>query len=1079
MRRSITLLTGLIACLFVSAQNNGRLLDWPMKLNSVSIQVRADAFTATTFIEMEFCNPNDKEIEGLYRFELEPGQAITSFQLELNGKFRDGSIEEKWKARNAYNTTVGKRVDPALLQMEYYNHYSLNVYPIAAKSCRRVRMTIQQMLKPVGGVLLYKLPVYSNDTLKQITVNIKAGGCSAAPSVVKGLLSNQAFSGDNGIYQLSWSASAVKMDKPLSFSIPLSLEKPALCIKQVKEKSFFALRFIPHVQRQYSFRPDKIKVFWDISAGGRMRDTEKEIEFLKQYISAYNISQLTIVTFNQKARDTAVFFLNNNHNRWRGYLQALTYEGATQYGSLDFSGTEPDAILLFSDGKNSFGKSVPVPGKIHVYCLSSANDADSVHLDKIIGYTGGKFINLAARDIKEAVNMAGVTENVLMRVKAGSTEVLLNEKISALKADTILLSGIVPAGTHSLTLQYGNNGEAREEEKIDMPAGGLCDESAIDRLEMLNVFDNMIRYGSYWYEVLNFGKTEKVVTTSTSYIVLERIEDYIKFNIMPPPELQPECDMNIFVKADEERRKQFKQMNEFDILKSVVSAYNERIGRADKNGASIVLKEEDDDKQAVAASNNDPKIPAATVQVSNGLTGKTSGLLVNGSENAQTMSEVVVTAMGQRSRPKSLGYTVSVVRSNELTQAKAVNLQNGLTGKVSGLNVQQVNNGVFGDTRITLRGIRSLTGNNQPMLVLDGAPISISYLNSINPNDINDVTVLKSASSTAIYGPDGVNGALLVNTKKGSRSNYGYYWSSYRLKDRPDVDYLKELKHTSSKNLLVRYDELRREYGGEAAFYFDVAQVFYESGSKEQALDMLYTAMDVSNGSQQTIEAAAFVMETWKEFGEAINVYSSLLAENAADLSLYRSLALAYYQNRNYTKAINVYYSGILNSQGNYEYAASNFKAMMMQEMNAVIAAHKDSVDVSSINKQLIHPLNYDLRITLNSNLRNLGGNVSIVEPGGKKCSYYGPQNAEGRLSGGYYYYSDNYYNGMEEYQLKQAKPGKYKVRLSYNGYYNLTVPSVVRVVTFRNTAKGAVLEVGNAMMDNQYGDIEIAEVKW
>lgn len=133
-------------------------------------------------------------------------------------------------------------------------------------------------------------------------------------------------------------------------------------------------------------------------------------------------------------------------------------------------------------------------------------------------------------------------------------------------------------------------------------------------------------------------------------------------------------------------------------------------------------------------------------------------------------TEVVVTSLGVSRQSKEIGYSTAKVKATELTQAKVVNLQNGLTGKVSGLNVQTVNSGVFGDTRITLRGIRSLTGNNQPMLIVDGVPISLGYLNSINPNDISDVTILKSASSTAIYGPDGANGAIVVTTKRGSRT---------------------------------------------------------------------------------------------------------------------------------------------------------------------------------------------------------------------------------------------------------------------------------------------------------------------
>ncbi|HEV7782198.1 MAG TPA: TonB-dependent receptor plug domain-containing protein, partial [Chitinophagaceae bacterium] len=133
-------------------------------------------------------------------------------------------------------------------------------------------------------------------------------------------------------------------------------------------------------------------------------------------------------------------------------------------------------------------------------------------------------------------------------------------------------------------------------------------------------------------------------------------------------------------------------------------------------------------------------------------------------------TEVVVTALGVTRQPKELGYSVSKIKAAELTQGKSVNLQNGLTGKVSGLNVSTTNSSVFGDTRITLRGIRSLTGNNQPMLILDGVPIAMTYINSINPNDITDVTILKSASATAIYGPDGANGALVITTKKGSRT---------------------------------------------------------------------------------------------------------------------------------------------------------------------------------------------------------------------------------------------------------------------------------------------------------------------
>ncbi len=139
-------------------------------------------------------------------------------------------------------------------------------------------------------------------------------------------------------------------------------------------------------------------------------------------------------------------------------------------------------------------------------------------------------------------------------------------------------------------------------------------------------------------------------------------------------------------------------------------------------------------------------------------------------QGAGLQEVIVTTALGQQRQAKELGYSTAKVRSAELIQARVINLQNGLTGKVSGLNVNTTNSGVFADTRITLRGIRSLTGNNQPMLVLDGVPLALGFINSINPNDIADVTILKSASSTAVYGPDGVNGAIVITTKRGNKA---------------------------------------------------------------------------------------------------------------------------------------------------------------------------------------------------------------------------------------------------------------------------------------------------------------------
>lgn len=135
--------------------------------------------------------------------------------------------------------------------------------------------------------------------------------------------------------------------------------------------------------------------------------------------------------------------------------------------------------------------------------------------------------------------------------------------------------------------------------------------------------------------------------------------------------------------------------------------------------------------------------------------------------DVKQLAEVVVTALGIEKSAKSLGYSVGKVRNEELTQARAINVATALSGKVAGLQISTVNNGVNPTTRITLRGNRSFTGENQALIVVDGTQVPIDVINALNPNDIESVSVLKGANAAALYGSDASNGALIITTKKG------------------------------------------------------------------------------------------------------------------------------------------------------------------------------------------------------------------------------------------------------------------------------------------------------------------------
>lgn len=148
--------------------------------------------------------------------------------------------------------------------------------------------------------------------------------------------------------------------------------------------------------------------------------------------------------------------------------------------------------------------------------------------------------------------------------------------------------------------------------------------------------------------------------------------------------------------------------------------------------------------------------------------GNRTSIDVNLASSSKRLNEVVVTALGIKRQARALGYGTQTVNNGELTLSKPVTIGEGLTGKVAGLQINTVNNGVDPGIRVVLRGYRHLNADNQALIVVDGVAVRSDFLSQINPNDVESVTVLKGASAAALYGVDATNGVLVVTTKKGS-----------------------------------------------------------------------------------------------------------------------------------------------------------------------------------------------------------------------------------------------------------------------------------------------------------------------
>lgn len=179
-----------------------------------------------------------------------------------------------------------------------------------------------------------------------------------------------------------------------------------------------------------------------------------------------------------------------------------------------------------------------------------------------------------------------------------------------------------------------------------------------------------------------------------------------------------------------------------------------------------------------------------------------SSIEVSLKEDISQLNEVVVTALGIEREKKELGYAVQDVRGDRLTESRDVNVANALAGKVAGLQIKQNATGVGGSTRITIRGNNTISGSNQPLIVVDGVPMSNfaaspddywgnssidkgSGLGDISPDAIASISVLKGPAAAALYGSRAANGVILVTTKTGKNSTGGLTFNSNFTFEKP------------------------------------------------------------------------------------------------------------------------------------------------------------------------------------------------------------------------------------------------------------------------------------------------------
>lgn len=256
-----------------------------------------------------------------------------------------------------------------------------------------------------------------------------------------------------------------------------------------------------------------------------------------------------------------------------------------------------------------------------------------------------------------------------------------------------------------------------------------------------------------------------------------------------------------------------------------------------------------------------------------------TGLTIRLSESSTEISEVVVTALGIEREARGLGYAVSTIKGDDLTEAMPNNWSDALKGKVAGLNLTQAGSGPLNSTRINLRGDRSFdAGGNEALIVVDGVPlingrvssgvddaygagtsspdrdIPIDFgngLGDINPDDIESVTVLKGAAATALYGSRAGNGAVIITTKSGQKRAGGLGVT---------------VNSNSSFNDILRWPDVQYEYGQGNNNRNAAGELYYSYGLSEDG---------TNTGSTSSAYGPKFDGQMYYQYDPAIEAQST------------------------------------------------------------------------------------------------------------------------------------------------------------------------------------------------------------
>eukprot|EP01080_Neovahlkampfia_damariscottae_P002258 gene2258-2432_t len=1045
---------------------------------------------------LTFKNYSNKKLEGEFIFPLPESSTICGFAIEIDEQMIDASIVESTKAEKTFDAEVREKKPTALVESVVGNQYRTKIYPWDPNTTKKVRIDFIADLDRNSEGLFMSIPleVSKQEMLSSVDLSILLKNEKIEPFLFS--KQNYNFTKQKKKYVLNLSRNDLMKLQNLKIQIPSTIQESIIVEEnEIQDQYYFDIKqnIKSNTSKKSKSQESVISVLWDVSfSREKQRETFQKLEFnlLKQLQKIYKID---LYLFSNDIEFKGSF---NNFDDIIKVISGAYYDGGTnliQLSKLDLS--KYLYSLLFTDGIDTLSPEntsfiASFKGVPPIYSFNSSPNYNSATLRNISDVSGGRYFSIDSnsnlQDITSTIGYSPFSFLFAEYDENDMTEVYPSKKC-VVENETFHMNGILLAKESQIILNFGIGNEILEKRTIKL-AKKDAKKSKIVGIQWAKQCLNELNDFSAQHkdQILSIGRQFSIVTSDTTLMVLETLEQHLKHKIIPAKSRTFLYEAYQDHIAEEEKN-QLKKVEEK--LKKVEYLWEQYLKWYRRDYSSEIVEKMIDEIEQMKVST---KLTSQRVE-------EIPTKLVEIQKSAESKIEKKKAIVEMNIEKEKKRIQMEYEKLKELCENERIKIEKNqnvrkefkLQNKKKKTYKEKYSNKIKPDDSFK-NVFDTFLSKMEDNMEFDSSSSSSDDENSTNDRkekskndkkskkkkkmknqETNIPVSLNLAPVGSISGKGlGVGGSLRgggrggrgggrsggrgggTRTRQTARRSTGgkapmviqeSNESSVSVKKwNPDVEYLKILKDSNKEDIYKNYFLLREEEKYSPAFYLDVCDYLFKQDFKKESLKVLSNLTELEFDNAQLLRIIAYKLEEIGEYDLSIQMFRKVLSLKPEEPQSYRDLALVLEKNGKYKDALQLFYKVII---GNWDSRFEEIEITVLQEMNRLIHFHGDFN--LNIPKSLIQYSPLELRIVMAWDTDMVDIDLHTIEPSGEQV-FYGNKNSR---NGGLNSVDFTRGYGPETYQIKVASPGIYKIRAKYysNHQQSVTGGTTVLLSLFTN----------------------------